>query len=352
MDIRFFFSFTFHPPTRLLVSTPVGQGWDEVFLFLSVWFSWRPSFLPVPIHIQTLTTHTSSCFLSSADACIVHQEVRLGLSLKSLLRLCLVKERAVHVALTVIPEALCNVFHQTCQKRSGRTVKSEVRCILEQREFVDFLSFPTDWGFCGFCFIMNLNNWHTAYDYMGFVLWYDLRSSISVLVKCISSLFCANPHMEMPGCKSLLLWSTITHQMMSALARDHMIVAWLIGSAVSSLCPKCIYICTWSCPPVTGTLRTDDGSYLTRRTEPGSSTHSGLPLLSKYHLFISHYKVGTQKRHARTLICVGSPLPGGSWCLLFSGKKKEGEGWLCQLLWSMPQPHIPSFNVSCDFYKN
>lgn len=56
----------------------------------------------------------------------------------------------------------------------------------------------------------------------------------------------------------LLLWSTITLKLVSS-AKDHMNVAWVIGSAVSSLCPKCISICTWSSPPVTGTLRIDDG---------------------------------------------------------------------------------------------
>lgn len=41
-------------------------------------------------------------------------------------------EGSVHVTLTVLLKASCNVFHQMCQKRSGRTVKSEVRCILGQ----------------------------------------------------------------------------------------------------------------------------------------------------------------------------------------------------------------------------
>lgn len=45
---------------------------------------------------------------------IVHQEVRLGLFLKSLLCVLLVEERTVHVMLTVIPKAPCNMFHQTC----------------------------------------------------------------------------------------------------------------------------------------------------------------------------------------------------------------------------------------------
>lgn len=36
------------------------------------------------------------------------------------------------------------------------------------------------------------------------------------------------------------------------------------GPAVSSLCLKCILICTRSCPPGTGTLRTDDGFNLSK----------------------------------------------------------------------------------------
>lgn len=103
-------------------------------------------------------------------------------------------------------------------------------------------------------------------------------------------------------------------------ATDHMNVARVTGSATSSLCPECIYICTWSCQPVTGTLRTGGGFTWTGvQNQAVPYTQSSLSCQS----LISHYKVGTQKRHARTLICVVSPLPGGSWCLFFSQRKRN-----------------------------
>lgn len=60
--------------------------------------------------------------------------------------------------------------------------------------------------------------------------------------------------------------------------------------------------------------------YLNRRTEPGSSVHSVLSLLSKSHFSLQSRHT---KRHARTLICVVSPLPGGSWWLFFFQRKRN-----------------------------
>lgn len=104
MGIRFIYFFTFHPPTRLLVSTAIGQCWDKVFvpsclIFMAALSSPSPHSRSNPIF-----GHRFLFFLSSADPLvsvvatdIVGQEVRLSLSLKSLLRLLPVKERAGHV---------------------------------------------------------------------------------------------------------------------------------------------------------------------------------------------------------------------------------------------------------------
>lgn len=90
--------------------------WVLRSLSLSAWFSWQPSLLLVPIHIKTIISDTSLWpFFNSRRLywdCV--SEGTAWSFLKSLLCLLPLKERRVHVALTMIPKAPCNVFHQTC----------------------------------------------------------------------------------------------------------------------------------------------------------------------------------------------------------------------------------------------
>lgn len=71
---------------------------------------------------------------------------------------------------------------------------------------------------------------------------------------------------------------------------------------------------------MTGTLRTDDG-FTWAGVQKQAVPHSQSSLSCQS--IIPHYKVGTQRRHARTLMCVVSPIPGGSWCLFFFLREKK-----------------------------
>lgn len=109
-------------------------------------------------------------------------------------------------------------------------------------------------------------------------------------------------------------WS-ITHHMVSG-ATEHANVARVIASAASSLCLQCIYMCTWSCPPVTGTLRTDDGF-----TWTGVQDQAGLSL---------HGSKAKKTRMQVNVSCQHgwcTPFPGCSRCLLSEKPMKVRDGF-------------------------